>query len=326
MPSNGTGIQNEGAVAPSAKRTWIAVVLAVGLFPSFGMLYLGRGWRALLYLALYIATAGVPFVLALVGLWPRGLPWWFILIPVYVGAAIDAHRLAKADGQHHARPWYSRWYGLTVVLLLIMLFSQGMREFLIEPFRIPSGAMMPTLLVGDNILVNKLANLPSRGEVMVFHYPENRALLYIKRVVGLPGDKVDYGNKQLAINGKPAVRGLESDYSYVSYVESTSRFVWGKHLTETTNGRTYSILITPDTPPIQLTGVRAFPLRENCQFSEAGFTCRVPAGHYFVLGDNRDSSSDSRYWGFVPEANVVGRAFMIWWNTDAPERTGTSIQ
>jgi len=231
-------------------------------------------------------------------------------------------------------PWwveYSKSF-FPVILLVFLL-----RSFLVEPFKIPSGSMIPTLLVGDFILVNKFTygirlpviNLkvldgsqPQRGEVMVFRYPENPSFDYIKRVVGVPGDLISYRDKRLWVNGQPAAVLPDGEYRYTEAglnVISVSRF------RETLGGHDHAILINPQTPAIQLGGVRQFPQKDNCEYNESGFTCRVPVGHYFLMGDNRDSSSDSRYWGFVPDRNIVGKAFMIWWNFSDFGRIGTRI-
>ena len=231
-------------------------------------------------------------------------------------------------------PWwveYSKSF-FPVILLVFVL-----RSFLVEPFKIPSGSMIPTLLVGDFILVNKFTygirlpvinakivsvNTPERGEVMVFRYPDNPSLDYIKRVVGLPGDQVTYRDKRLFINGQPAPLTAESDYQYT---ESGLNMVSSERFTESLDRHQHAILMNPDMPPVQLVGVRQFPHRDNCEYNDSGFSCKVPPGHYFLMGDNRDSSSDSRYWGFVPERNIVGRAFMIWWNFSDFGRIGTKI-
>lgn len=231
-------------------------------------------------------------------------------------------------------PWWVEYpKSFFPVILAVFL----LRSFVVEPFKIPSGSMIPTLLVGDFILVNKFTygirlpiinrkvinvHEPQRGQVMVFRYPENPSLDYIKRVVGLPGDKVTYRDKRLYINGVEVKEKLDGDYDYV---EGGLNFVAAKRYTEDLGGHAHSILLNPDMPPLQLAGVRQFPYRQNCVYNDEGFSCTVPPGNYFMMGDNRDSSSDSRYWGFVPERNIVGKAFLIWWNFSDLKRIGTRI-
>jgi signal peptidase I len=220
------------------------------------------------------------------------------------------------------------------VILIVFL----LRSFLVEPFKIPSGSMLPTLLIGDFILVNKYEygirlpvinqkvieiGQPERGDVMVFRFPADPGLDYIKRVVGLPGDVVEYREKRLIINGAAVPMERAGDYSYVA---SGLNYVQGETWREQLGAHNHVAMIQPDMPPVivhQVDG--AFPARENCTYNEQGFKCRVPEGHYFMLGDNRDASNDSRYWGFVPDRNIVGRAFMIWWNFGEFGRIGTFI-
>jgi len=201
----------------------------------------------------------------------------------------------------------------------------------VEPFKIPSGSMIPTLLVGDFILVNKYTygvrlpvlnkkvvelNSPQRGDVVVFRYPPDPSLDYIKRVVGLPGDKVVYRNKKLTINGQEIVQKKIDDYLDRDRLFYTPRFV------ETLGSVDHHILIEPDAPPFIHQIVR-FPHADNCHYNSEGVSCEVPPGHYFMMGDNRDNSQDSRFWGFVPDENLVGKAFFIWFNFSDLKRIGS---
>ena len=243
---------------------------------------------------------------------------------------LQRRRAAEAQG-----PWWVE-YPKSFFPVILVVFC--LRSFLVEPFKIPSGSMIPTLLVGDFILVNKytygirlpVINLkimdikePQRGEVMVFRYPENPSMDYIKRIIGVPGDTVTYRDKHLVINGAPVKMEPNGEYTYV---ESGLNYVYSRRFNETLGDHSYKVLVNPEAPDIQLAGVRPFPFDENCAYNGGGFTCTVPAGNYFTMGDNRDSSSDSRYWGFVPERNIVGKAFMIWWNFSDLKRIGLSIE
>ena len=231
-------------------------------------------------------------------------------------------------------PWWAEYSRSFFPVILIVFL---IRSFLIEPFKIPSGSMIPTLQIGDFIVVNKFTygirvpilgkklveiNSPARGDVMVFHYPENPAVDYIKRVVGVPGDTITYSNKQLYVNGLLQEQKSEGDYNYV---EPSLNFLHTERYTENLTGHIHSMLINPDRPNIRIGDVAEFPLRENCTYTEMEVRCTVPAGHYFMLGDNRDNSRDSRYWGFVPDKMIVGKAFMIWMNFSDLKRIGLSI-
>ena len=225
------------------------------------------------------------------------------------------------------QPWWLDWTaGLFPVILAVFL----LRSFLFEPFKIPSGSMIPTLHVGDLILVNKFVygirlpvintkitegHGPQRGDVMVFRYPPQPSLDYIKRVVGLPGDQVAYLNKRLTINGKPVPTTPLPEY----FDDDSMRYY--KQYQEVLGTHTHRLLNDDDRPAF-VPGVEDFPNRQNCQYSVEGVVCKVPPGEYFMMGDNRDNSLDSRYWGFVPDANIVGKAFFIWMNFGNLKRIG----
>ena len=231
-------------------------------------------------------------------------------------------------------PWWVE-YPKSFFPIILIVFS--LRSFLVEPFKIPSGSMIPTLLIGDFILVNKytygirlpVANMkiikmnePQRGDVMVFRFPEDPSIDYIKRVIGIPGDTVTYRNKQLSINDIPVQLEKRGDYKYID----GPAYIYTQRLKESMDGNEHDILVNEDMPDIQLSAIHHFPNRDNCTFDQIGFSCQVPEGNYFTLGDNRDGSSDSRYWGFVPENHIVGKAFLIWWNFNDLSRIGTLIK
>src|SRR3954471_20139056 len=221
------------------------------------------------------------------------------------------------------------FFPVIVVVFLI-------RSFWVEPFKIPSGSMKPTLLVGDFILVNKYTygirlpvinkkvvevNPNRRGDVVVFRYPADPSVDYIKRVVGTPGDKVVYRGKRLTINGE------EQPVQQAGfYTDAELNYLRLPTFTEKLGAASHQMMVVPAQPPVDLAEVRQFANRGNCEYNDDGFSCTVPAGHYMMMGDNRDQSSDSRYWGFVPDENIKGRAFLVWMNFGDLKRIGNSIE
>lgn len=216
-------------------------------------------------------------------------------------------RRRPADAQE---PWPVEWARSFFPVILVVFL---IRSFVVEPFKIPSGSMIPTLLVGDFLLVNKFVyglRLPvintrisqgsplERGDVVVFRYPEDPSKDYIKRVVGLPGDNVAYANKQIIINGKPVPTQLVGDFSYITeqgYILDTEKY------REQLGSHRHDILLIPESGMQDMEPIT------------------VPVGHYFMMGDNRDNSNDSRFWGFVSDDNIVGKAMLIWWSWDSLE-------
>jgi signal peptidase I len=245
----------------------------------------------------------------------------------------EGGEVAHAREQLLAQPWWLDWTaGLFPVIVVVFL----LRSFLFEPFKIPSGSMIPTLMVGDLILVNKYhygIRLPvintkltegqpvARGDVMVFRFPPQPSQDYIKRVIGLPGDDVAYANKRLTINGQVVPTSDLPEF----FDEDAMRYFkqYGETLGAPAQPKAYRLIVdTTRRGGFAEAEIGNYPFREACSYNEEGVRCTVPAGHYFVMGDNRDNSLDSRYWGFVPDENIVGKAFMIWMNFSDFKRIG----
>jgi len=207
------------------------------------------------------------------------------------------------------------WIEYARSLFPVFLIVLVVRSFIVEPFRIPSGSMYPTLEIGDFILVSKSSygvklpvtgtkiiptGEPHRGDVVVFKYPKDPEVDYIKRVIGLPGDTVAYKNRVVYINGKPASQKVLGIYI-------------GTGAGKMMNGAT----LVEESLPLKRGGVKKHQILIDQDKSSFDMPpVKVPQGYYFMMGDNRDHSNDSRFWGFVPEKNLKGRAFMIWMNWD----------
>lgn len=251
-------------------------------------------------------------LIMLVVLCVTGFIWLFDHVAVKPTRDKDAQALARAGEPEEAvekarkEPVYVEYARAFFPVILIVFL---LRSFLVEPFRIPSGSMLPSLLVGDFILVNKFAyglripvlnkkiisiGVPGRGDVAVFRFPKDPSINYIKRMVGLPGDRVMYRDKRLYINGQLMSWQDRRSYSGAKVGDCAYK---AQRLTEQLDGVEHDILITDR------------PTRQAMSFV-------VPDDQYFVMGDNRDCSNDSRFWNYVPDENLVGQAFLVWFSVD----------
>jgi len=294
---------------------WTAGVLGLLIQPA-GMLYVARpGWAAT-YLALVLIIAlGNMFVLR-----DGDLAGNAIALLVAIICAIHAYRLAR-DSRVLRRPWYSRWYGLAGIIAAFAVLALGTRAFLFEPLRFTSGSMTPSIEPRALLIVEKwgygnygtygihfmrtgMSSEVRRGDIVAFEYPEDRTLSYAQRVVGIPGDRISYYNKRLKVNDQEVLRTRIGDYVH------KDRPIHSLQYLERLGDREYPILIEAEAPAA-IPPVKAFPFDERCAYTKEGVHCQVPEGHYFVLGDNRDNSSDSRIWGFVPARNILGKVQCI---------------
>jgi signal peptidase I len=292
-----------------SKRT--AALLGLLIQPA-GMLYVARpGWAAV-YLSIALTIVlGNMFVLR-----DGQMIGNAIAVLVAIICAIHAYRLAR-DSRVLRRPWYSRWYGLGGIVAAFAALTLGTRAFLFEPLRFPSASMTPSIEPRAHLIVKKwgygnygtygihfmrtaMSSEVQRGDIVAFEYPQNTALTYAQRAVGLPGDRISYFNKRLRVNDQEAPRRRIDDYVH------KDRPVRALQYLERLGDREYPILIEAEVPAA-IPPVKAFPFDDRCGYTTEGVHCQVPEGHYFVLGDNRDNSSDSRIWGFVPARNILGK-------------------
>jgi signal peptidase I len=239
-----------------------------------------------------------------------------------------ARERSALEDRLSARPWWVEYTaGFFPVIALVFL----LRSFLYEPFRIPSGSMIPTLQIGDLILVNKFEygirlpvlnrtvvdlGHPKRGDVIVFRYPHDPTQDYIKRVIGLPGDRVDYRDHVLRINGTAVPLTPQDRYYDASRLQTYPQFI------EKLDDLQHRVIFA-DGDGVQVRAAMQHTNPDACVYSDGGVACTVPPGNYFVMGDNRDNSEDSRFWGFVPDRNIVGHAFFIWMNLGNLGRIGS---
>lgn len=292
-------------------KIWIAALL--GIFsPPAAMLYAARLRWAGIYLVLALGIGVISLFFSRETLLVLGLQFGFVIF-----GTVQAIRFAREFPEGQRRPHYSRWYGVFGGAAIVLAFFFLIRAFVVEPFRAPSGSMLPTISPPGHVLVQKwgygnyaaygiqLAHVSAssslnRGDILVFDFPRDRAMKYVKRLIGLPGDTIVYRQRTLVVNGQVAT--IRQAGVYTAEVQST--FV------ETLMGREYSVLLGEFDLNENLQKVD-FPFRENCTFHSDGLTCRVPNGHYFMLGDNRDNSQDSRFWGFVPADHIIGRIVYV---------------
>ena len=293
---------------------WLAALLGF-LVPPVGLLYAGRAGWAWGYLLLTLAAVGLLWFGAAGGLSAAAI------LALSIVAAIHAFWLAGRGPAGRVRPITSRWYGALggVVAFVLVLF--GVRAFVVEPFSMPGASMQPTIAPGAMLVVGKwgygnygsygltVARRPvsaqiRHGDVIVFAYPVEPLIRYAKRVVGLPGDTVAYRRGQLRINGLAVKRAPVADFV------SGEPPVTMRQFEEQLSATPYRVIHEPaDRPYFQ--AIEDFPLRDNCRIDAEGIECEVPTGQYYVMGDNRDNSSDSRAWGFVPARHVVGKVLRV---------------
>lgn len=282
---------------------WIAAVLGFFAQPV-GLLYVINLKWAVIYFVLGLLIGVSEFVLDA----KHAAPWlryFSFNIVLSVVCAVHAYRVAAGGLVRSIRPWYSKWFGLATIIIVSTSVIFSIRAFLYEPYRFPSGSMFPTIKMGSRLIAKKwgygnygtfgisvlrtpiMAEI-QRGDIVVFDFPSDSSIRYVKRIIGIPGDVLEFSGRHIKINGNLIETGEQSipqaipGYDRLTYVT----------LSETLSGNAYTVAYTKP--------------EENRNYSVT-----VPSGSYFVLGDNRDHSNDSRYWGFVPAQNIVGKVVYV---------------
>jgi signal peptidase I len=294
---------------------WLAAVLSVFVQP-LGLLYVARPWWAAFYFVVTITASLLAFA------YGRALGAWAYLFWVpLIASVVHAFRAAARFPADAPRPWYSRWYGLLIVVAAYVAVVLLGRSFVGETYLVNAGSMQPTYERGGILWTQKwgygnygtfgvsLMHGPitaplARGDVIVFEFPFDRSERHLKRLIGLPGDEISYRHHVLSVNQVevPAQRSGE-------YVEPGKPLVHPRFV-ESLFGREYAVIFDPQDPRPLPQG-QDFVRRDQCSFYADGLTCRLPAGYYFVLGDNRDSSFDSRTFGLVPADHIVGKVIDV---------------
>lgn len=280
-------------------------------------------------------------ILGLVGIVSEFTDFATVLLALAVISGIilllDKLIWSKGRGHDAAKPHYIHY---SKEFFPVVLGVWILRSFLFEAYQIPSSSMRPDLTVGDFILVNKFEygiRMPitnkviipirnvERGDVVVFQDQTKPNRDLIKRVIGLPGDTVAYIDKKLTINGVHVNYQSNGSYGYDEMSPNGSVMISTQRSIEDLMGDKHSVIVDNNFPPVIKEMVTDFPGKENCNYNDEGFTCKVPVGHYFMMGDNRDNSYDSRYWGFVPDDAILGHAIYVWLNLKDMSRIGTKI-
>lgn len=282
---------------------WIAATLGF-LAQPVGLFYVINLKWAAIYFVIGLLVSVSEFVLDAKNAAPW-LQYFSFNIILSVVCAVHAYRIAAYGPVRQIRPWYSKWPGLSAILIVSVSVIFPARAFLYEPFRFPSGSMFPTIKMGSRLIAKKwgygnygtfgirVLRTPitaeiKRGDIVVFDFPGNPSIRYAKRIIGIPGDILEFRARRLKINGE-LVETSEQSTPQAASGEGGLTYVT---LRETLSGNTYSVAYTKAEADRNLSVI-------------------IPNGSYFVLGDNRDHSNDSRYWGFVPAQNIVGKVVYI---------------
>lgn len=319
---------------------WIWL-FSIILFAGFALIFIGNKKKNLNILQWGYFLALASFFVLLSVLKDFTTSMFFLVLVTGICWAIERYIFNKKKLQPKKSSLAKHFVYYSGEFFPILLVVFLLRAFVVEPFQIPSSSMRPGLVPGDFIMVNKFTyglRLPilnnvvvpfheiARGDVVVFNAPMNENINFIKRVIGLPGDIVTYQDKVLLINGKQIPKTPTENYVYPT--DDEKKLQYNQQFFEQMDNKSFKTLNNPSMLSVYLGAIQPHRYLKNCRYEKNGraFVCKVPLNYYFVMGDNRDGSNDSRYWGFVKSDLIVGKAFMIWMNFRAFGRIGTIIE